>query len=196
MDQHLTWNFHISHIASKISKNVGILSRIAYILPIRLRLNLYYSLVHPYLSYCNMVWASNYASRLKRLVVLQNKAVRIISGSFTYESTAHIFHNFKIAKPEQIKIIQICEFIFKYRSHALPPTFDGYFHSTSEIHRYAVRSSANLRGISTRTNSRKFSLKNAGPAIWNDLPLQLRNVHSFLLFKSQLRMYLFSPVVS
>ena len=195
MDQHLTWNIHISQIASKISKNVGILSRIAYILPIRLRLNLYYSLVHPYLSYCNMVWASNYVSRLKRLVLLQNKAVRIISGSFAYDSTTQIFHQFKIPKPEQIKIIQICEFMFKYRSHALPPTFDGYFHSTSEIHRYEVRSAANFRGISTRTNSRKFSLKNAGPAIWNGLPLQLRNVHSFLLFKTQLRMYLFSPVI-
>ena len=138
MDQHLTWNIHISHIASKVSKNVGILSRIAYLLPIRLRLNLYYSLVHPYLSYCNMVWASNYASRLKRLVLLQKKAVRLISGSFAYESTAQIFHKFKIPKLEQTKIIQICEFMFKYRSHALPLTFDGYFQSTSEIHHYAV----------------------------------------------------------
>src|ERR1043165_332701 len=114
-----------------------------------------------------MVWASNYASRLKRLVLLQKKAVRIISGSFAYESTAQMFHKFKIPKTEQIKIIQICEFMFKYRSHALPLTFDGYFHSTSQIHHYAVRSAANFRGISTRTNSRKFSIKNAGPAIWN-----------------------------
>ena len=73
LDQHLTWNIHISQIASKISKNVGILSRIAYILPTRLRLNLYYSLIHPYLSYCNMVWASNYVTRLKRLILLQKK---------------------------------------------------------------------------------------------------------------------------
>ena len=122
MDQHLTWNIHISHIASKVSKNVGILSRIAYLLPIRLRLNLYYSLVHPYLSYCNMVWASNYASRLKRLVLLQNKAVRIISWSFTYESTAQIFYKFKIPKPEQIKIIQtvsLCLNIGHMRCHLL-----------------------------------------------------------------------------
>src|SRR5688572_5958812 len=101
-----------------------------------------------------MVWASNYASRLKRLVVLQNKAVRIISGSFAYESTAQTFHKFKIPKLEQIKIIQICEFIFKYRSHALPNIFDGYFHSTSEFHRCEVRSASNY---SEDPNSNKLA---------------------------------------
>ena len=194
LDQHLTWNNHIAQIASKISKNTGILSRVAYLLPTRVRLNLYYSLVHPFLSYCNMVWASNYDFRLKRLILLQKRAVRIIAGPCSQLSTTQMFHNFKILKLDQLKTTQICEFMFKYRSLALPSIFDGYFHSTSEFHRYEVRSASNYRGIPIRTNSRKFSIKYAGPIIWNSLPLQLRNAHSFLLFKKQLRSHLVSQV--
>ena len=195
MDQHLTWNIHIAQIASKISKNVGILSRVAYLLPTHLRLNLYYSLIHPYLSYCNMVWASNYATRLKRLIIIQKRAVRIISGTTSRESTTQIFLRLKIQNPEQIKVIQICEFIFKYKSHALPHTFDGYFQSTAELHRYGVRSAANLRGIPARTNSRKFSIKHAGPVIWNNLPSPIRDANNYHSFKTQLRVHIFPLVI-
>ena len=58
VDQHLTWKEHIKTISDKIAKNIGILTRTAYLLPSCIRLKLYYSLVYPYLTYCNMVWAS------------------------------------------------------------------------------------------------------------------------------------------
>ena len=56
VDEHLTWKEHIAHISNKIAKNVGILSRISYLLPRNIISNLYYSLIQPYLVYCNIVW--------------------------------------------------------------------------------------------------------------------------------------------
>ena len=49
------------------------MARTAYILPSSIRIKLYYSLVHPYLSYCNMVWASTYVTRLHRVNILQKE---------------------------------------------------------------------------------------------------------------------------
>src|SRR6218665_1540268 len=69
-------------ISINIAKGIGVISR--YI-----RLNLYYSFIYPYLyylSYCNIAWASNCTSRLKRLSVLQRQAVRIVAGR---SSTSH-----------------------------------------------------------------------------------------------------------
>ena len=40
---------------------------------------LYYSLVYSYLQYCILVWGSTYPTHLRRLVLLQNRAVRVIS---------------------------------------------------------------------------------------------------------------------
>src|ERR1043165_10013992 len=45
LDQHLSWKKHINYISQKIAKNIGIISRISYLLPKSIRLNLYYSLI-------------------------------------------------------------------------------------------------------------------------------------------------------
>ena len=55
VDQHLTWKEHINYISKKIAKNIGIITRISYLLPNTIRLQLYYSLVYPYLTYCNLI---------------------------------------------------------------------------------------------------------------------------------------------
>ena len=43
-------------------------------------LSLYNSLILPYVSYCIHVWGKAYDTHLKHVLVLQNKAVRIIAG--------------------------------------------------------------------------------------------------------------------
>jgi len=65
VDQSLKWNDHIEKISAKLARNIGIISRVAYLLPEHIRTSLYYSMIDPYLSYCNVIWASNYHFRLK-----------------------------------------------------------------------------------------------------------------------------------
>src|SRR6218665_58068 len=55
LDRYLTCNYHSDQTASKVAKNIGILSRICYLLPSNIRINLYYTMIHPYLAYCNLV---------------------------------------------------------------------------------------------------------------------------------------------
>jgi len=50
VDEHLTWNVHINNISIKIAKSIGVISCIACLLPSNICLNLYYSLIYPYLS--------------------------------------------------------------------------------------------------------------------------------------------------
>src|SRR5688572_3512666 len=102
IDQHLTWKVHINEISNKIAKNVGILSRIAYLLPQSVKLNLYYALIYPYLSYCNLIWAITYPSRLIRLVIIQKRAVRLIAGVRKWAHSAPLFRELKILKIDQI----------------------------------------------------------------------------------------------
>ena len=44
-------------------------------------MSLYYSFNHLYLAYCNHIWGATYKTRLKRLVILQNKAIRVLAHS-------------------------------------------------------------------------------------------------------------------
>ena len=70
----MTLKTHIEQITSKMSKTIGILSRIKHILPKCILHTLYYTMIFPYLHYCNIVWASIYPSRLEKIATLQKKS--------------------------------------------------------------------------------------------------------------------------
>ena len=66
LDENLNWKSEISHVASKVAKSIGKISRCGFFLPKSSLHMLYYSLIYPYFYYCNIVWASNqfYLQRL------------------------------------------------------------------------------------------------------------------------------------
>ena len=66
LDENLNWKSEISHVASKVAKSIGKISRCGFFLPKSSLHMLYYSLIYPYFCYCNIVWASNqfYLQRL------------------------------------------------------------------------------------------------------------------------------------
>ena len=79
LDEHLSWNSYISHVANKISKSIDIIYRASfYLFKSSLRI-LYYFLVYPYLQYCTSVWGYTYPSNLNHLVLLQKRIVRILA---------------------------------------------------------------------------------------------------------------------
>ena len=56
VDQHLNWKDHISLVSHKISKSCGTISRIRNTLDIKSKKLIYYSFIHPYLTYCINDW--------------------------------------------------------------------------------------------------------------------------------------------
>ena len=77
VDQHLNRKDHISMVSQKISKSCGIISRIRNTLDFKSKKLIYYSLIHPYLSYCINVW-STYRTNLKSLCTAQKRSVRTL----------------------------------------------------------------------------------------------------------------------
>ena len=75
LDQHLSWKYHITHVAKKVSKAIGIISKARFFLSSKSLLSLYYTLVYPYLNYCNIAWCSTYPSNLNRILYLQKRIV-------------------------------------------------------------------------------------------------------------------------
>ena len=87
MDETLTWTSHMKIIANKIAKNIGVIRRISHVISPQRRLNLYHTMVSPYMSYVNTVWATNYESRMHCFTILQKRTIRIIGGESYYAST-------------------------------------------------------------------------------------------------------------
>ena len=56
----------------------GIISKARFVLSTKTNLSLYYTLIYPYISYCNLVWSSTYVTSLNRIWLLQKQAVRVL----------------------------------------------------------------------------------------------------------------------
>ena len=78
IDSHFSWRPHITFVASKVSKTLGILSRLRHFIPANTLMNIYRSLILPYLSYGIVVWGQAAQSNLDKLLILQQRALRLI----------------------------------------------------------------------------------------------------------------------
>ena len=56
IDETLSLKYHIIHLASKISKTIGIIARLRYFVPLATLHHLYISLIQPYPLYGIVVW--------------------------------------------------------------------------------------------------------------------------------------------
>ena len=194
VDEYLTFNDHVSIIAKKVSKNIGIISRIRHVLQRPILLNLYNTLILPYLSYCNIVWASNYHSHLTRLIILQKRIVRIICGVTYNQSTLTYFKKLRILSLLNINKMQTGLFMYRFKHKLLPETFANSFLLNTDVHCYYTRSCNKYHKVYARTKTRQFSISYHGPCVWNSLPIPLTNVPTLGIFKMKLKQYLIELV--
>lgn len=86
IDEKICWKPHIKYIKTKLSRSIAVLARAKHILDLKSLRILYCSLLLPYLSYCVEVWGSTYRHSLQPLVIMQNRAMRIIRGRGNFKT--------------------------------------------------------------------------------------------------------------
>ena len=81
IDNKLKWINHILYIKNKISKTIGLFYKLGQYLEKKALINFYYSLVFPYLIYCNEVWGNASTVHLDPIIKIQKRAIRTITFS-------------------------------------------------------------------------------------------------------------------
>ena len=153
---------------------------------------LYYSLVYPYLTYCNIVWASTYPTYLHKLHLIQKCFVRIATSSKSLVTSAPLFSKLKILSIYNINIVQSCTFLFKvqYQGHILPDHFQQYFQKNSNIHSRTTRQSILLHTPLCHTTRGQFSIKYKGVILWNKYIHLIDSSPSLPIYKRKLKEHL------
>ena len=196
VDEHLSWKEHIHSVTNKVSRSLGIIKRIRDFVHQSCLLTLYYSLIYPYLIYCNIVWASTYPSNLHKLLITQKKFVRIATSSNYLAPSAPLFKKLNLLSVYDINTVQSCSFIYKctYLSNMLPTPFKEYFKTNSQVHNYNTRQSDNLHPSFSRTTHSQFSIKNRGSLLWNTHILTANSSSSLSNFKHRLKASLMNQI--
>ena len=86
------------------------------------KLSLYYTLIYPYLSYCNIVWSSTYNTHLNRIFILQKSAIHALSKSKYHAHTAPLFVKPKILNTYGVFMFHVAKFIFCFHHHLMLPS--------------------------------------------------------------------------
>jgi hypothetical protein len=194
LDEQLSWKQHITYISQKLAKNIGIISRIRHLLPKKILLNLYYSLIHPYLTYCNLIWATTYRTRLVSLITLQKRAIRVICNVPFRAHTKQLFTNLGILPFESNNKLQVGIFMYRFHMHSLPTSFTRWFSKNQEVHGHQTRSANKYHQYSINTTIRQHSIRTYGPIYWNTQPTELTCLPSLCQFKNKLKSYLLNAV--
>ena len=109
LDYRLSFKAHSEFLETKISRSVGIMSKLSYYLPTKTLITLYYALIHSHILYGLPVRASTFNTYLNKIRKLQNRAIRIFTKSKIKDriTSQHVYlgilklndlFNFEIAK--------------------------------------------------------------------------------------------------
>jgi Reverse transcriptase (RNA-dependent DNA polymerase) len=192
IDSKLTWKNHIAHVASKIARGLGAINRAKHILSRKLLSVLYYTMIYPYLSYCNIIWGTASATLLNKLTVLQKRALRIMSNSYYRAHSNPLFVKFGLLKLEDIHILQTALFLFKFKYKVLPVSCMSYISIASDVHVHYTRKVSYFKPVFGRTKVRQNSISVRGPKLWDSLSPDIQNACNIGVFKRLLSTYLLS----
>ena len=140
-DSNLTWKPRISQLSLKLSKAVGVLSKIRYFVNSDVLVMLYYALIFSFLNYGIETWGLTYPSYLKPISIIQKKCIRIMTFSEPQSHSEPLLRSLGLLKFTDLITFQILNFIHKWAHNLLPPSFNHFFRSTSSADKYSTRQS-------------------------------------------------------
>ena len=190
IDQKLTWEEHTKFVRGKISSGIYAMNMSKHVLSPNHLKQLYYSLVHPYLIYGNLLWGNTYQKHTKCLEVLQNKALHIINKSNYNESATPIFAKENMLKLPHIHEHLVGTFMFKYVKGKLPIQLQNIFTFQHNIHQHNTRHAYDLRPPKVNTDLMKRSFLFYGPKLWMNLEECIKMSTSETMFKNKMKYHL------
>ena len=181
IDENITWNKHIDLVESKISQNISILDRASHYLDKKSLKNIYFSFIHNYVNYCNIVWASTTGTKLDKILKKQKHAVCIIYNKDKFTHSKPLMRDMNALNVYQINIFQILKFIYKAKHNLNPRVPDNAF--TEIHHRYPTRfSRSNFKQPKIITKVTGFAISSRGSKIWKIIHMNLKRRFNLCLY--------------
>ena len=190
IDNKLNWKPHILNLKSKLAKNNYLLFKLGnYVNQNTLR-TVYYSLIHPFLQYCISTWGSCARSNLGILERLQKQSIRNICHQPRLTHTTPLFLSLSTLKLSDIYKLQVAKLIYNNLQNNI--IGENSLVKLADKHNYNTRASAanNFYQHKVNTNVGLRSFSHQGPAIWKDIPKQVKDSVNINQFKTKYKTFL------
>ena len=196
LDENFTFNYHVDFIGKKLSKALFCLQRAKSVLNKKALLILYYSTFHSHLLYCSNILGCTSTSNIKRISVLQKKAIRLITLSNYNAHTELLFKQLDILPFDKILHESKMKFMHAIYNNNAPPSFVNIWpKNINRDQQYDLRNQDNFVVPKPRFEGfKKYPLYSFAKT-WNESG-DLRLYSNFNTFKIALRDQLLGQLVS
>ena len=151
--------------------------------------SLYFSFIHTYLTYGNVVWCSISMNKTKKLFSKQKQAIKIIpmADIHTNLNSDEKMKRLDILSIDKLNLYQMLNIMFRARTNSMPETFQNKFKIIE--HSYSTRyTEYNFKEPNILLRVTKFAMSSRGPRIWNKhTDKLLKTTNSSPLFKAKIK---------
>lgn len=176
LDSALSFKQHIAGICNKLTLSCFVLVRVRRYFPLHILKMIYYSIFHCHITYCVETWGFTYVSYINRIILLQKRALRIITFSRVNDSSAPLFSELNIMPLTNARDHKLACMVKNILENNIP-----FSHSIFQWPQRETRNQTNLRFNLPviHNNYGKRSIAFSGAVIWNLLPVDIKTNTNF-----------------
>ena len=126
LDEHLTWKKHMQLIENKVSKNAGVFYKTSKLINSKCLRSIYFSVIHSYINYANIAWASTNKTKLKKLFGKQKQAARIIFIQDRFTHARPLLKTLSALSFYEINLLQVLLFMHKIKTLPLESSYISF----------------------------------------------------------------------
>ena len=183
MDKHMSWKPHITYVKSKLSKAIGIISKLRHNTPKHLVKSIYSAFFQPHIDYNNLNWGCASETNLLPIKTSLKKVVRIMTFSDFQAHSAPLFKELKILDLDKQIQFNLGKLFWKIEHEQLPPAILDIFKKVTHSGRVITSSFY-------RTTYKERFILNSGQQNWKLIPKEIKKQPKISLFSKQYKEHL------
>ena len=187
IDDSLKWHDHIKYCKNKLSSGLYAINSAKHLLSREHLIKLYYTLIDPYLNYGLILWGSANISQIKKIQMMQNKAIRAITLSNYNCSVKPLFKQLHVLTIEDLYKLHLSKLMYLHSKNALPTSISNIFITNTSIHSHYTRHQNDPHVKSRNTYHISQSFLHRAPDIWYQIPQEIKSCNTINSFTRQMK---------
>ena len=192
IDSTMSWDQQISVVCLNVSRKITLMKLLSKYVNQESLKQYYNSYILPILDYGCIVWGQTSSHNHTRLIKLQKRAARLILKADILTPSDELFKELNWLKFPKRVLYHTGLMVYKALNGQAPTYVASMISFVSEHHARQTRSATS--GTLHIPKSNSALLDNAfsvyAPKLWNNIPLEIKNIDNIFKFKKDLKTYL------
>ena len=194
LDCNLTWRMHIDDLCNTLKRYTSLFYKLRDKVPPMILKDIYFAIIHSKINYGIELYANALPNYLERLMLLNNKILRILQKKIFRSHRADLYLDYYTLPINLLFNYNILSLTHKiiYNKQLLPTSFQNYMIPNKNIHGHDTRAKNRLHVSQVCTTFGSRAIDALGANLWNILPLNISSISTYNNFRKAVKDFFLS----